>query len=83
LNFKPWVVKVIALKLRKVGNSVGAILPQEILARMHVTDGDTIFLTEAPGGYRLTPYDPDFEQQMTRARRIMKKRRNVLRELAN
>jgi putative addiction module antidote len=77
------VIKVIALKLRKVGNSVGAILPQEILARMHVTDGDTIFLTEAPGGYRLTPYDPDFEQQMTRARRIMKKRRNVLRELAN
>jgi len=73
---------MVALKLRKIGNSVGAILPQEALARMHLTEGDTIFLTEAPGGYRVTPYEPEFEQQMTRARRIMKKRRNVLRELA-
>lgn len=73
---------MVALKLRKIGNSVGTILPLEALARMHLAEGDTIFLTEAPGGYRVTPYDPDFEQQMTRARRIMKKRRNVLRELA-
>jgi putative addiction module antidote len=73
---------MVALKLRKIGNSLGAILPQEALARMHLADGDTIFLTETPDGYRLTPYDPDFEQQMAKARRIMKKRRNVLRELA-
>lgn len=73
---------MVALKLRKIGNSVGAILPQEALARMHLAEGDTIFLTEAPGGYRVTPYEPEFEQQMMRARRIMKKRRNVLRELA-
>jgi len=73
---------MVALKLRKIGNSVGAILPQEALARMHLAEGDTIFLTEAPGGYRVTPYEPEFEQQVTRARRIMKKRRNVLRELA-
>ena len=73
---------MVALKLRKIGNSLGVILPQEMLARMHVAGGDTIFLTEAPGGYRVTAYDPDFEQQMTMARRIMRKRRNVLRELA-
>lgn len=71
-----------ALKLRKIGNSVGVVLPQDVLARMHLADGDTLFLTEAPDGYRVTPYDPDFEKQMTTARRIMNKRRNVLRELS-
>ena len=71
-----------ALKLRKIGNSVGVVLPQDVLARMHLADGDTLFLTEAPDGYRVTPYDPEFEKQMTTARRIMNKRRNVLRELA-
>lgn len=73
---------MVALKLRKIGNSVGAVLPQEVLARMQLGDGDVLFLTDAPGGYRITPYDPDFEKQMTAARRIMKKRRNVLRALA-
>jgi putative addiction module antidote len=73
---------MVALKLRKIGNSVGTVLPQEVLARMRLGVGDTLFLTEAPGGYRITPYEPDFEEQMTRARHLMKKRRNVLRELA-
>jgi putative addiction module antidote len=73
---------MVALKLRKIGNSVGAVFPQEVLTRMRLGDGDTLFLTDAPGGYRITPYSPDFEKQMTLARRIMKKRRNVLRELA-
>lgn len=49
---------------------------------MHVDAGDTVFLTEAPGGMRVTPYSPDFERQMTVAERVMKKRRTVLRELA-
>jgi hypothetical protein len=49
---------------------------------MRLGVGDPLFLTEAPGGYRITPYEPDFEEQMTRARHLMKKRRNVLRELA-
>ena len=73
---------VLALKVRPVGNSTGVILPQEALVGMHVTVDDTIFLTQAPDGYRLTPYDPDFESQMDRARVIMKKRRNALHELA-
>jgi putative addiction module antidote len=73
---------MIALKLRKVGNSVGVVLPQEVLSRLQLAEGDTVFLTESPDGYRVTPHDPRFEEQMTAARRIMKKRRNVLRELA-
>ena len=70
------------LKLIRIGDAVGAVLPKEALARMNLEEGDTLFLTDAPGGYRLTPYEPDFEVQMDAARRIMKKRRNVLRELA-
>lgn len=70
-----------SLKLTKIGNSVGATFPKELLARMHVGAGDTVFLTEAPGGFLVTPYDPDFERQMGLAENIMKRRRAVLREL--
>lgn len=73
---------MIALKLTTVGNSVGFVLPKEAQARLRVAKGDTVYLTEAPDGYRLTPYDPGFETQMTEARAIMKRRRNALRELA-
>lgn len=70
------------LKLTQIGNSVGVILPKEILARLKLEKGDSVFVTDAPGGVTLTPYDPDFGDQMAAARRIMKKRRDVLRELA-
>ena len=70
------------LKLIRIGNSIGAVLPKEALARMNLAQGDALFLTDAPVGYRLTPCEPYFEVQMEAARRIMKKRRNVLRELA-
>jgi len=70
------------LKLTQIGNSVGVILPKEILARLKLEKGDSVFVTDAPGGVTLTPYDPAFEDQMAAARRIMKKRRDVLRELA-
>ena len=71
-----------ALKLTQIGNSVGVILPKELLARLKLEKGDSVFLTEAANGVTLTPYNPTFDVQMTEARRIMKKRRNVLRELA-
>ncbi len=72
-----------ALKLTQIGNSVGLILPKEVLASMNVGKGDTVYLTHAAnGGVNLAPYDDEFERQMEAARRIMKKRRNVLRELA-
>ena len=71
-----------ALKLTKIGNSVGAVFPKELLARLQLEAGDTLYLTESPDGVRLTPYDPDFADQMDAARKIMKQRRSVLRELA-
>jgi len=73
---------VIELKLTAIGNSLGVILPKEALARLRVAKGDTVYITEAPDGYRLTPFDPAFEEQMQAARKIMKKRRSALRELA-
>jgi putative addiction module antidote len=73
---------MLALKLTQIGNSVGVILPKEVLARLKVEKGDTVFLTEAPAGYNLSPYSEEFETQISAARRIMKKRRAVLRELA-
>lgn len=71
-----------ALKLAKIGNSVGVIFPKELLARMHVDAGDVLYLTEAPDGIRVTPYNPNFAPQMNVAEKVMKKRRAVLRELA-
>ena len=68
--------------LTRIGNSVGVILPKEVLARLKLDAGDSVFLTEAPDGYRLTPYDAEFEAQMRVAREVMKRRRAALRELA-
>ena len=70
------------LKIRKVGNSLGTTIPQDVAARMNIAEGDSLYLTEAPGGFLLTPYDPEFERQIEAARLIMKRRRNALRELA-
>ena len=71
-----------ALKLTQIGNSVGIILPKDVLARLKLTKGDVLYLTENPDGVTLTPNDPTFEAQIDAARGIMKKRRAVLRELA-
>lgn len=71
-----------ALKLTQIGNSVGVILPKEVLARLNLEKGDSLFVTDAANGITLTPYDPALDVQMQEARAIMKKRRNVLRELA-
>ena len=71
-----------ALKLTQIGNSLGVILPKEMLAHLKVGKGDSLFVTEVPDGVALRPYDEQFEQQMALAREIMKKRRAVLRELA-
>ncbi|WP_140626839.1 AbrB/MazE/SpoVT family DNA-binding domain-containing protein [Methylibium rhizosphaerae] len=71
-----------ALKLTQIGNSVGVILPKELLAKLKLEKGDTLYVTDSPDGVRLTPHDPAFESQMEAAREIMKRRRAVLRELA-
>jgi putative addiction module antidote len=70
------------LKITTIGSSAGVILPKEVLARLRVAKGDTIFLTESPEGFRITAYDPEFEEDMMLARQVMRKRRNLLRELA-
>ena len=71
-----------ALKLTQIGNSVGVIFPKELLARLKLEKGDSLFVSEAANGFMLSTYDPEFEQQLTEARRIMKNRRAVLHELA-
>ena len=70
------------LKLTQVGNSVGAIFPTELLARLQLEKGDELYVTETPDGRRLTTHHPEFEAQMRVAREIMKERRAVLHELA-
>ncbi|HEU6436625.1 MAG: AbrB/MazE/SpoVT family DNA-binding domain-containing protein [Desulfovibrio sp.] len=71
------------VKVRKVGNSLGMVLPKEAVARMNVREGDTIYLTEAPdGGFRLTPVNEEFAEQIGLADDIMREDRNILRELA-
>lgn len=73
---------MLALKITKIGNSSGLLLPKEALMKLRVEQGDTVYLTETPDGFRITPYDPSFERQMTLARKVMKKHRNALRKLA-
>jgi putative addiction module antidote len=73
---------MVALKIRKVGGSLGVILPKEALERLKVGEADTIFLTEANDGYRIVNSDPEVEQELEAARRMAKKWRPLLRELA-
>ncbi|KTE21258.1 transcriptional regulator [Sphingopyxis sp. H050] len=70
------------LKITKVGNSAAVILPKELLARLRVSLGDTLYATEAPDGIRLTAADPDFEEKMAAAEAIMREDRDILRVLA-
>jgi putative addiction module antidote len=70
------------LKLIAIGNSVGVVLPKEVLAKLGLGKGDTVTVTEVPDGIALRAYDADFGAQMDAARAIMRKRRAVLRELA-
>lgn len=66
----------------QIGNSTGVILPKEVVARLKIKKGDSVYLTETPEGYTLSPYDPEFEVQMKAAREGMAKYRNALHELA-
>ena len=70
------------LKITRIGNSAGVILPKELLARLRVEKGDELYAIETPDGIRLTTYDPKFAAQMEVAERIMREDRVVLRKLA-
>ena len=74
---------VLELKLRKIGNSLGVVLPKEALARLNAGEGDTLVFTEAPdGGFRVVPDKNDFAHQMALAEEIARRYRNALKELA-
>ena len=73
---------MIDLKVTQIGNSLGVILPKELLGKLGVGRGDTVHAVETPDGFRLTIAEPDFEAQMKVAREGMKRWHNVLRELA-
>ena len=69
-------------KIRKVGNSLGTILPAELLRTHQIEEGDEVLITADADGIRLTPYDPDFEDSLEAAKAGMKKYKNALKELA-
>lgn len=70
------------LKIVTVGNSIGVTLPKELLQRLRVSKGDTLYVTETPNGVEISPYDPEFAKQMDVAEEVMRERRDVLRKLA-
>jgi putative addiction module antidote len=75
---------VLKLKLRKIGNAVGLILPKEALARLNADYGDVVYLTDTTkGGFRLTAADPKFERKMTTAESLSRRYRGALKNLAN
>ena len=74
---------MVELKVRKFGNSLGVVLPKQVVARLNTRDGAALYLTEAPdGGYRLVPFDPTFEKKMKKAEDIIGRYRNALHVLA-
>ena len=71
------------MKVRKFGNSLGIVLPKEVISRLQTADGERLFLIEGPGGdYRLTSYDPMFQKKMAKAEDIISRYRNTLRALS-
>lgn len=70
------------LKLRAVGTSTGVVLPKEFLSRLKVKKDDVLFAVETPGGYLLTPFDPEVAEQVKLGREIMAEHRDTLRALA-
>lgn len=71
-----------SVKVVAVGNSTGIILPKEIVKRLRVEKGDTLYLMETPDGIELTPYDREFAEQMESAEQVMREDRDVLKKLA-
>jgi putative addiction module antidote len=71
-----------SLKVAGIGNSVGVVLPKDLLARLRVQKGDRLYAVETPNGFELTPYDPVFAAQMDAAEDIMREDRDALKKLA-
>jgi putative addiction module antidote len=73
---------MIKLKVTTVGNSMGVIFPKELVEKLRLSKGDMLCVLETPNGFELTPYDPEFVQQMEVAEEVMREDWNVLRKLA-
>jgi len=70
------------LKISAIGNSLGVILPKEMLAKLRVGKGDQLYATETPDGFEIRLHDPEFVRQMDLAEIVMRKHRDVLKKLA-
>ena len=70
------------LKLRKIGNSYGFILPKEVISRLKVEAGDSVYITESNDGYNISSFDPDFEETMKAFEDTYRQYRNAFKELA-
>ena len=70
------------LKITTIGNSTGVILPKEILEKLRVSKGDTLFAIETSKGIELTPFNPEVAEQMKFAEQVMREDRDALRKLA-
>ena len=70
------------LKITKIGNSAGVVLPKELLAKLRAGVGDTLYVSETPDGIRITASNPDFAAKMDLAEQIMREDRYILRVLA-
>ena len=71
-----------SVKVTTVGSSTGIVLPKEVLERLNLRRGDTVYLTETPGGVHITPYRQDFSEAIEVGRRVMRRYRNTLKKLA-
>lgn len=69
-------------KILTIGSSVGVVLTKDVLARLKVQKGDSLYITDTRDGIELTPYDPEFAEEMEAGRKVMRKHRDVLRKLA-
>jgi putative addiction module antidote len=71
-----------AVKVTTVGNSVGIVLPREVLNQLRVEKGDTLYVTETPDGVKLSPYSEEFAARMEVFKKVMRENREALRMLA-
>ncbi len=70
------------IKVRRIGNSQGVVLPKEVLARHGVAEGDVLYVIDTAEGIKLVPFDPDFESVLESNRDYMRRHRNALHELS-
>ena len=69
-------------KIRKLGNSLGVIIPKEVAARLKVEEGSAVYFTETPDGVHLSAHDPEFAKVMNAVDSLSRRYRNALRELS-